>query len=946
MPSEPWANLLVIDDRSQQLRTIKSILSELGQNLAIATCDREASAYLSALDFAVILLRLQMPEMEQIMGEIRQKPILHDTPVIFLVESEFRGTALEKSYGFGTVDYLFEPIVPCVLKAKVAGYLSLYEKTRQVEHLSAQLQAAQQQWQEEVNRRWQAEATLQEVQVQMERGAIRSKAVNREVQAYLAEIALMGEELNQQNTQLEEAHVLLEGERQRYQDLFEFAPDGYLVTDVLGNVEEANEAMVTLLGIDRNQFVGRSLSQFILTSEQGVFRDRFRQLLESSHNDLPSGETQTFELTLQPQHGKPFPAEIVVKVVRETRERSMSLRWSIRDISERKLVEEELRHSEKRLRVALKHSPIVAFEQDAELCYTWMYPTSNASQKVLGKLDTELLGAEDAQRLTAIKRQVLTTGVGTRQEVFITFRDKVRYFDLTIEPLHNRRGDIVGITCAAADITEMRLREQQLRAIFEGTLDAIAIADDQGRYVEANPAACQLFGLPLSEFLGKRITDFIMSDFDFAEAWQAFLANGQGTGEIRLRRPDGTVRDVEWAAKANFLPGRHLSALRDITERRQAEAALRNSQRLLQKIADTTPTLLYIYELPQVHNIYINRYGADFFDCPPEEIQARGQQFFVDRLAPESVGKISELQERFASAKDGEILEAEFLMRNAKGEWRWLHAWEIIFTRNAEDIPEQILGTAIDITEQRNARDVHHALAAEQELRKRQLRFFSTVSHEFRTPLTSIIGVAELLESHALDWPDEKIARNVQRLKKAARHLHQLLDVLLTINRAESGKLDVHPSPIALAKFCRSLIRECQLTADTKHRVTFSSQGQCQNAVMDEKLLYFILTNLLSNAVKYSPDRSPVQVTLTCNPSEAIFCIQDSGIGIPEADQQHLFELFHRGRNSEEIPGTGLGLSVVKTCLDLQGGTIAIESEVGVGTTVTVTLPLVAGELG
>jgi PAS domain S-box-containing protein len=581
-----------------------------------------------------------MPKMANIMRKIRQNPALGDTPVIFLVESEFQVAALEKGYFFGTVDYIFEPIVPCVLKAKAAGYLSLYEKTQQVEQLTAQLQAAR-------------------------------------------------------------------------------------------------------------------------------------------------------------QH-------------------------------------------------------------------------------------------------------------------------------------------------AAADITEMRLRERQRQAIFESTLDAIAIADDEGRYVEVNPAACKLFGLPLSELLGKRISDFMMSDFDFEGAWRAFLANGQGTGELHLRRRDGTVRQVEWVAKANFLPGRHLSALRDITERRQAEVALRDSQRLLRKIADTTPTLLYIYELPQVRNIYINRYGADFFGSPPEEIQAQGRQFFASVLPPEHLDKIAKLQERFANAKNGEIIETEFPMRNAKGEWRWLHTWEIIFTRNAEGIPEQILGTAIDITEQRNASEVRHALEAEQELRKRQLRFFSTVSHEFRTPLTSILGVAELLDSHALDWPDEKIARNVQRLKKAARHLHQLLDVLLTINRAESGKLDFQPRPIAPAKFCRNLIRERQLTTDTKHRITFRCQGQCQNAVMDEKLLYFTLTNLLSNATKYSPNGSKVQVTLTCNPSEAIFRIQDSGIGIPEADRQHLFELFHRGRNSEEIPGTGLGLCLVKTCLDLQGGTIAIDSEVGVGTTVTVTLPLVA----
>ncbi|MCA1990554.1 MAG: PAS domain S-box protein, partial [Coleofasciculus sp. S288] len=480
------------------------------------------------------------------------------------------------------------------------------------------------------------------------------------------------------------------------------------------------------------------------------------------------------------------------------------------EILERQQVEEALRVNEERFRTALKNSPIVVFNQDTDLRYTWIYhpaPDFNP-EEVLGKLETELNSPENAQQLTAIKGQVLTTRVGMRRETALTFDGEVRYCDLTVEPLQNPDGEIIGITCAATDVTDIRIREIQLRAIFEGALDAIAITNDEGTYVETNPAACQLFGLPLAELLGKRIADFMEPNCVLEPTWHPFREQGQRTGEVSLLRPDGTVRIVEFAATANFLPGRHLAVLRDITERKQAEEALRASQRFIQQIADTTPTMIYIYELFQTRNVYANRQVEEFFGCRQAQIQAKGFQFFADVSHPDDLGKLAALQEKFTLAKDGEVIEDEFRMKNAKGEWRWLHNWEVVFTRNHEGIPQQILGTAADVTELKQAEEIRSCLEAEKELRRLQLRFFSMVSHEFRTPLSTILGSAQLLKAIAKDDSEEKRLRNIQRIEMASKHMTQLLDTLLTINRAESGKLEVNPQPIDLEKFCRRLVEE------------------------------------------------------------------------------------------------------------------------------------------
>jgi signal transduction histidine kinase len=130
------------------------------------------------------------------------------------------------------------------------------------------------------------------------------------------------------------------------------------------------------------------------------------------------------------------------------------------------------------------------------------------------------------------------------------------------------------------------------------------------------------------------------------------------------------------------------------------------------------------------------------------------------------------------------------------------------------------------------------------------------------------------------------------------------------------------------------------MNTSPKHTIALLIQGECDRACIDEKLLWHILSNLLSNAIKYSPEGGHVRFELCCKPVEAIFRIHDDGIGIPLDDRQKLFESFHRGKNVGKIPGTGLGLCIVKRYVDLLGGQITLESEVGVGSTFTATLPL------
>jgi signal transduction histidine kinase len=273
---------------------------------------------------------------------------------------------------------------------------------------------------------------------------------------------------------------------------------------------------------------------------------------------------------------------------------------------------------------------------------------------------------------------------------------------------------------------------------------------------------------------------------------------------------------------------------------------------------------------------------------------------------------------------------------------------------------ERELYTAIEIALSRHQAEekMRQALEKEKELSQLKSLFVANASHEFRTPLATIRSSGELLERYCQDCMDEKKSKHFYRIQTAVNQMIQLLDNLLVIGKAEADKLEFNPAPLNLIEFCNNLVEELQLNAGSKHSsgkdahpqgmadvpkiIVFTSRGDCTNACMDENLLRQILTNLLSNAIKYSPKGEIVTFELSCQDKVAIFRIQDRGIGISLEDQEQLFEPFYRAANVGTIKGTGLGLSIVKKCVDLHNSHIFVESEVGVGTTFTVTLPLVS----
>lgn len=250
------------------------------------------------------------------------------------------------------------------------------------------------------------------------------------------------------------------------------------------------------------------------------------------------------------------------------------------------------------------------------------------------------------------------------------------------------------------------------------------------------------------------------------------------------------------------------------------------------------------------------------------------------------------------------------------------------------------IGRDITVRKQVEA-EMNKALAKEKELNDLKSRFISMTSHEFRSPLSSILMSVELLDNFSEQWSDEKKNRYLQRIKQCTINMTNLLEDILIIGRAEAGKIDLKPNWLDFIEFCQDIVEEIQLIAGSEYTIQLAYPDKLKEKKLwlDEKMLRHILTNLLTNAIKYSPGGGKINFEIAVQEKTLILMIQDQGIGIPPADQEHLFECFHRAKNVGNISGTGLGLSIVKKSVDLHGGNISFASEVGKGTTFWVNLP-------
>ena len=228
----------------------------------------------------------------------------------------------------------------------------------------------------------------------------------------------------------------------------------------------------------------------------------------------------------------------------------------------------------------------------------------------------------------------------------------------------------------------------------------------------------------------------------------------------------------------------------------------------------------------------------------------------------------------------------------------------------------------------------------EKELSEIKSRFISTTSHEFRTPLTSILSSAELLQRLGAKWSEEKKNEHFNRIINSVDYLTNLLDDILTLNRAESGKIIYNPEKINFYDLVESCLIDAKLLMTSMHELKYSYRTKHKEFLLDPKLIRFVFNNLFSNAIKFSPNGGNIGLTISVKENNLVIKVSDQGLGIPQEDIPNIFDSFYRSRKVAAISGTGLGLAIVKRSIDLHHGEIIVNSKLNKGTTFLIKIPI------
>ena len=533
----------------------------------------------------------------------------------------------------------------------------------------------------------------------------------------------------------------------------------------------------------------------------------------------------------------------------------------------------------------------------------------------------------------------------------------------------------------------LRTERARLKATLDVAIDCIVTIDAAGLVLDWNPAAEQTFGWSRDEAMGREMADLIIPH-ELRGRHREGLAQAAAMGEKRLigRRVelpalhrDGHTFPVELSINRVETGGEAIFTgfIRDITKRKQAEAEiLALNADLERRVNEATSVLRQQAEELSEANLTLTRFKA-VADVTSDFVciaNLKAELIYMNPAGRALIGFGGD--EDVAGLSYEQFASPDYIQRSNDGGFQIAMdkgSWQIdtkLLHRQGHEIPVSIVGLGIKSADGTPshfagvARDMTRRVAMESELRlqadqlgdanaalarsltdERDLNelktnFVNMISHEFRTPLGVIMSSTEILTKYFDRLPPELRNEHLNDVVVATRRMGVMMEEVLLLARVDAGSEFCKPEPLDLASFCRQLASDVDIINSREFPIVVSSSIVDEQACADPTLLRHIFINLMNNAVKFSPDGSPVKLDLHRHDDDAVFVVNDKGMGIPPKDMAALFTAFHRGSNTSDTSGTGLGLVIVKRCVTLHGGSVEVSSKLGKGTTFTVRLPL------
>jgi PAS domain S-box-containing protein len=456
----------------------------------------------------------------------------------------------------------------------------------------------------------------------------------------------------------------------------------------------------------------------------------------------------------------------------------------------------------------------------------------------------------------------------------------------------------------------------------------VLVMGDDERFVDANPAACRLFGVRYDQLLGQRVDDFVdpAEIVPIRDLWSDFRRHRTLSGEFPLVRADGRRRVLRYHAVADFAPGLHVSFLEDVTDVRAAQQALAVSEKRFRLLADGLPLIIWMGD-PRGKALYYNRHWYEYTGLAPPAEGDRDLHDFNVRIHPDDVERVwPVVRDRRERGLD---LEVTYRLRRHDGVYRWHLARSLPIRDESGQVICRV-GASTDIEDQRRAIE---DLQLERELRE---RFVAALSHDLRSPLHAVNMSAQLL----LRWSGqpERVQTQAARIIRNVTHADQMIQNLLDASRISAGEgMHIQRTPGDLQILVREVLDD--LTTIHGDRFELVAEGPLP-CTCDWPAMRRTLENLVGNAIKYGNPHTRVRVALCPEGDHLALSVHNLGNPIPEDEQGKIFQPYHRARpQSATGPlGWGLGLTLVRGIAEAHGGTARVQSSAEAGTTFTVTL--------
>lgn len=515
-------------------------------------------------------------------------------------------------------------------------------------------------------------------------------------------------------------------------------------------------------------------------------------------------------------------------------------------------------------------------------------------------------------------------------EDWVTYiaRDISWQFDTTAR----LRAEVNRRTDAERDLSDANQRLQSLVATAN---DAVITIDEQSRIIDWNFAAERMFGWSRDEALGQCLTELIIPPAlreRHSAGIERFLAQRDAAifnrhVETRALRRAGDEFDAElavWPVRTD--EGYTFSSFfRDITRRKAAERALAESETKYRKVVENVNEGILVTAGGRI--LYANPRALALTGLDEQTASSRP---FIDFIHPDDRERVLHNHMR---RLQGETVENHYHFRvvHGNGGVRWLEISAVLFEWQNQPATLNFL---TDVTQRRQAeQDMRAALVRERELSELKSRFVAVASHEFRTPLAAILSSVELLDDYGSRLSDPDRKEIVGQVKSAVARMNKMVEQVLLTSRLESSRFTFEPAPRSVSELLVQVAAEMDQAEQQASRIAVQCNGVEGLRLVDSKLLTHVLVNLLGNALKYSPPDSPVACVVGAEGDGLTLRVSDQGIGIPDADQPRMFDSFYRGANVGQVQGSGIGLYIVKECVELHQGTIVVESALGKGTT-------------